>query len=411
MVAIGFLAVARWPVSMGTIVKPYSFDLFFSLVLLLPAVYWLRRPEQTRWLGLLVVVAPLALMGSYPAVFVAGGVSLALLPTVWRRHWTVWSLYAAYNLLMLAAFFVCHLVIGREQLDPVGGTVKEAMQVYWADGFPPAEAGPLLRWLVLIHTGRMMAYPFGEANGGSALTFLLFVLGLWTFVRLRRWQLVVLWLTPFALGLIAGAIRAYPYGGCCRLSQHVAPVVCLLSGAGVAQLIQRARSLSLRRRWAVALGCLLAFCGFVEIVIDAGRPYREEESVWIRHLMEELSQQVGPADRIVLPLNAEDTWPLLRWQLSRWGDRVSWGQDIQADQLVNRGGRLWALSPYTEGCSPWGVPQLEGLKQAGTWAETAQITYTLRRPPKVGPTLQCNLTCWARAEDATRPRPLFSSWP
>src|SRR5207237_350733 len=81
---VGFLAVARWPVTMGAVVKPYSFDLFFALVLILPAVHWLRRPERTGWLALLAALVPIALMGSYPAVFVAGAVSVALLPTVWQ---------------------------------------------------------------------------------------------------------------------------------------------------------------------------------------------------------------------------------------------------------------------------------------------------------------------------------------
>src|SRR6516164_9615636 len=43
--AVGLLAVAIWPVSMGAFTKPYAFDLFMSLLLLLPAVHWLRRPD------------------------------------------------------------------------------------------------------------------------------------------------------------------------------------------------------------------------------------------------------------------------------------------------------------------------------------------------------------------------------
>src|SRR5581483_9466838 len=49
-IAVGFLAVAIWPVSMGAFTKPYSLDLFTSLLLLLPAVHWLQQPHQSRWL-------------------------------------------------------------------------------------------------------------------------------------------------------------------------------------------------------------------------------------------------------------------------------------------------------------------------------------------------------------------------
>src|SRR5438270_10018967 len=47
VLAVGMLAVAMWPVSMSCSVKPYSADLFWSLLLATLAVSWLRRPE--RW--------------------------------------------------------------------------------------------------------------------------------------------------------------------------------------------------------------------------------------------------------------------------------------------------------------------------------------------------------------------------
>lgn len=84
--AVAFLAVAIWPVSMSTVIKPYSLDLLMSAALLVPAVEWLRRPERVRWLLVLAVVMPVAVFGSYPSVFVAGGVSLALLAQVWHNR-------------------------------------------------------------------------------------------------------------------------------------------------------------------------------------------------------------------------------------------------------------------------------------------------------------------------------------
>ncbi len=71
--AVGILAVSIWPVSMGALAKPYAFDLFFSLALLLPAVTWLRQPQRRLTLLTLALVAPLAMVGSYPAAFVGGG--------------------------------------------------------------------------------------------------------------------------------------------------------------------------------------------------------------------------------------------------------------------------------------------------------------------------------------------------
>jgi hypothetical protein len=57
---------------MGSFAKPYASDLFFSLVLLTPAMVWLRDPSRLRPFVFLVAAVPVALIGSYPALFVAG---------------------------------------------------------------------------------------------------------------------------------------------------------------------------------------------------------------------------------------------------------------------------------------------------------------------------------------------------
>ena len=95
--AVGLLAAARWPITMGAFVKPDSFDLLMALVLLLPAVEWLRRPLELRWPLVLAVVAPVALPNFYLAAFIAGGVSLAPSPTAWRSRWAGRTLFIAYN--------------------------------------------------------------------------------------------------------------------------------------------------------------------------------------------------------------------------------------------------------------------------------------------------------------------------
>ena len=43
--AVGFLAVAIWPVTMGSNIKLYSLNLCMSTLLLLLAVEWLSRPK------------------------------------------------------------------------------------------------------------------------------------------------------------------------------------------------------------------------------------------------------------------------------------------------------------------------------------------------------------------------------
>ncbi len=77
VLAVGIFAVTYSGLRYAAEMKPYGGDLMISTLLLLLAVRWWRQPDDTRWLWALAAVVPLALGLSYPAVFVAGGVSLS----------------------------------------------------------------------------------------------------------------------------------------------------------------------------------------------------------------------------------------------------------------------------------------------------------------------------------------------
>ena len=79
LLAVGIFAVSVHPIRHAAEAKPYASDLLMALALLVPAARWLRGREASGWLWVLTAVAPLALLLSNPAVFVAGGVGLGLL--------------------------------------------------------------------------------------------------------------------------------------------------------------------------------------------------------------------------------------------------------------------------------------------------------------------------------------------
>jgi hypothetical protein len=328
--AVGFLAVAIWPVSMGTFAKPYAFDLLMPLLLLLPAAHWLKRPERLRWLIVLSLTTPLALFGSYPVVFVAGAISLGLLATAWRQSWKSRLLWAVYNALLIASFLGHYRIVGQSQLHtPTNGTTTErGMQAFWADGFPPTSPPALAKWLLLIHTGQMMAYPLGAADGGSSLTTLLCLVGAWRLWTSRRRALLVLCAVPFALGLVAGALHRYPYGASCRLSQHVAPAVCLSAGMGAAALLERLQSASLRRRGTLGVCTLLFLVGVGGMVRDVMKPYRDPETQWTWQVMRDFAADLPSGAPIVVLNKPEEVDALFRWYIELYGDRVSWHGNI-----------------------------------------------------------------------------------
>jgi hypothetical protein len=408
--AVGFLAVATCHVSMSTLIKPYSLDLLASAGLLLLAVYWLRQPERLRWLVALTLLTPLALFASFPCVFVSGSISLALLPAVWRqRGWRARALFAACNLLMVVAF-LGNLVIGETQLGPSDTGFREGLREYWAHGFPPASPLAFLKWLFLIHTGRMMAYPLGGSDGLSALTFVLFLLGLWRLWRQRQRAILVLLTGPFVLGFIAAVFRRYPYGGCWRLSQHVAPAVCLLAGLGAAGLIERARSALARRRCLAAVFGLLVLIGLGGTLHTVVRPYRTPTDEWQRGIARQIEALSTPDDQVVVLSNERDTSVALAWYLCRKWDNVGWCGRLDESRLDSATGQVWCLALQVSltpnfTSEPAGVaPFKERLtRRHPGWSLADHAPYT---QTSGSPAWRCDVYRWVKADKSHPVGPL-----
>jgi hypothetical protein len=432
--AVGTLAVANCSVSMCNMVKPYSFDLLMSLALLVPAVQWLAQPQQLRWLALLALVAPVAMLSSYPAIFIATAVSVALVPEVCRqRRWKVGMLFVAYTLSLLAGFFVSHLLIGAEQLDRTNGMVKSYLQAYWADAFPPSAPLPLLRWLALTHTGRMMAYPVGQANGASLVTCLLCLAGMGYLWKARQRTLLFLCVAPLALGIIAAAMRRYPYGGCWRLSQHVAPLICLMAGAGMAAVIECARTASARQRWTYAAFHLLALVGIVGMFFNMLKPYRTEGDLWTSRVAKEVLAHARRHDQIIVLNPVNEVKPAFQWLLAQSGARLCWQASIDGWPLDTSTGQLWCLhfaAPAPRLGCPLSASQITSLLASNQspgfdhvahrlaqsrpgWVLAAHVPYTLVPAKSAGLIEKCDVYRWVCLGAAERPAELndVSCWP
>ena len=135
LLAMAIFAVSIHPIRHSAEAKPYATDLLMALGLLALAIEWFRSPERTRWLWMLAGFTPIALAASYPAVLVAGGIGLALAPSVWRtRRWGPRIALAAYLLTVAATFGALFFAVMHRQQ---GGAALVGLQRYWA-GFLPA---------------------------------------------------------------------------------------------------------------------------------------------------------------------------------------------------------------------------------------------------------------------------------
>jgi hypothetical protein len=272
VLAVGIFAVSVHPIRHAAEAKPYATDLLVAVALLVPVAAWLRAPGQVRWLLGLAALVPVALGFSNPAIFVASGVCAGLVGPAWhsgerRQRLACVAVAAA----ILAGFVGFHLLLGRAQShDAIAG-----LRQYWAASFPPL-ANPLrlVAWLADAHTGSAFAYPGGGSRGLSTATTLAMVLGAAVMIRGGQKTIVACLLAPLGLGLLAAALRLYPYGSEARLMQYAAPAICLLAGRGGAVALGCVPKVELRGK--LLAGCMvgLVLCGAVPQVVSWVIPYR-----------------------------------------------------------------------------------------------------------------------------------------
>ncbi|HEY2840680.1 MAG TPA: glycosyltransferase family 39 protein [Pirellulales bacterium] len=270
VLAVGVFAVSYHPIRHAAECKPYASDLCASLVLIVLAVRAWQQPENRRWLWALVVVGPLMVALSYPTVFVAGGVCLALAWSAFeRRDWRAFTPLAIYNLAFVATFGLLLQLVSSGQYK----SCSDFMIDYWKGGFPPANPFHLAKWLFIQHSSEMMAYPMGDDHGGSIVSFFFFAIGVGAVIRRRQFTLSTMVLAPLGLALLAAALRRYPYGGA-RLAQWYASLACLMVGYGAACGISWLTRPEARRRFYAAGVILLLVVGGGSMAKDLVSPYK-----------------------------------------------------------------------------------------------------------------------------------------
>jgi 4-amino-4-deoxy-L-arabinose transferase-like glycosyltransferase len=337
--AVGILATANFSVRYAVDMKPYGFDLLATMLLLLPATLFLLR-RQNRWLLLLIALTPLASTLSYPVIFIAGGVAVGLaaeMPKLDRRQ----RLLAALWLLVQAVSFwqiTWRVGHGQYQHDSAG------MVAMWRDAFPPANPLRLLWYLILVHTGNMFEYPLGGNNGGSTLSFAVFLVGVSVWLKSRRGPILWLILTPFALNFAAAALRRYPYGDSARTEQPLSAAIILMIGVGTAALIERlaksAEAQLLARRILFAVLLVLGAGVMINATIH---PYFTPGYAELRRTVRGFDQEAGSDSAIVVLQRQAEVHSTVQWYLIEHKRPIVWNAS-ENPAWQNDSGPVWVIS-------------------------------------------------------------------
>ena len=355
LIAVGMLAASFYPVRHATEVKPYAIDLLVSLMLISTGWAVGRNIRSSRaWLALFGVTI-VGVWCSYTAVFPAAAVALFLGARVARERSvqpgsSLARVRSAGDSLSWGIMFVAfaHPQARAAEFLPHLET--------WKDAFPPlAEPWRLPWWLVDMHTGYMLAYPYGGNDFGSTPTTLLVVAGC---IRMGRHSarrpLLFLLLGPLPVALVAAALHRYPYGTSTRVMLYMAPAFCLLIGEGLMGLLQlRHRT----NRGPVIVSALLALISLICMAANVASPYKAYDDVLHRSLVRWIAARTNPGDQWVV-FNGASPPPLVKdLMVLPWLQRVGearfyllkyapvplrWEPD-PATVVLNPGGKIWLI--------------------------------------------------------------------
>ena len=394
LLAVAVLAASVYPVRHANEVKPYATDLLVSL--LITAAGWSvwRDPRsRRRWLTL-IGTAGAGVWCSYTAAYPAGSVAmlLALRLTQGQRQGDSGTTrplprrtagFLPAYLVVLGISFGAVVYLFASPQASAGAWLSES--VTWRGAFPPlAQPWRLPWWLLDMHAGGMLAYPWGSANFGSTASLLLVVLGVRAMARHKeRRPLLLLLLGPIPIALAAAALHRHPYGTCIRVTIYMAPAFCLLMGEGIVALL-KARRVLRGGSLVVAALFLLIPIGFT--VRDVAKPYTRWDDLLHRRMARALAAQTRTGDRWIVFNGAtpppRDVPDLM---VSRWIQRVAEVRFylLQAAPVPT----LWEPDPNAVNPVPggrtWLIVHRHGSRRA--FPETRLATYQRALDARLGP--------------------------
>ncbi len=271
---VAVFSVAYPAIRYSTEAKPYGIDLFVGLGLAALYVEWTLRGQTRRWTWLLAAACGLSLWFSLPAVFVAGGLSLAVGYNLFQhRKKELLIPYLGLNLLLVGSFVGLQVA-----LRTMTSADLEGMRSCWEQAFPPLDNSlQTVTWFVAALTGDVTPFPIGSVRGGSSATVACCLIAVLCLRSNRRMDLAILFLAPLGLNLIAAALRRYPFGGGVRFTLYSGGGICLLAGLGAACIAAWLTQRFTSRKVVLTAMVALILLGSGSILRDFLRPYKAQD--------------------------------------------------------------------------------------------------------------------------------------
>lgn len=262
-------ACATSPVYYTSEVKQYSGDVAAALTLLLLGAVLSRGDVSARKAGAVAVLGVLAVLVSYPAVFVVGGVACVLaVRAAVRRSWPSHGSIAALGMWLSASLLV--VIASRH-------TAARVEELFSADTRAYVKPTPtsFLPWTRELPTQLAQNIGFGPLGKLHWAAVVLAVVGAVSLGTGRRRLYAAFFAGALALPLIASALRRYPLAE--RTVLFLVPVAIILLAEGVAVVAGGIRNVASRRVAAASLAVLVLAVPGWHAVERLVRPLMREE--------------------------------------------------------------------------------------------------------------------------------------
>jgi 4-amino-4-deoxy-L-arabinose transferase-like glycosyltransferase len=232
--AAAFVGSHTLLIDFSATVKQYSGDAAAAVFVALLAVDTLRRRTPTiRRTVVLGVAGAATVLFSFAVVFVLAGAAITAAAAALRSRRCVRHVALVTPALWIAGA-IAGVFIGRAAMTPADAAY---MHWFWQANFIPffPEFSDLPRIWSRLHEA------FGQESAGAALWIASMVIGAWSLVATRRWQVALMLLAPCGLVIAAAALHIYPLSA--RLQLFAVPLLLMLVAEGFGLLH---RSLSQR---------------------------------------------------------------------------------------------------------------------------------------------------------------------
>ncbi len=223
---LAFFVLNDYLIYFSSEVKPYSSDVFFSLLLIFLVLITIRDNLNIAMLIIYGIIGAITIWLSFPAVFVFIGTGIILLIYIIKN-----KDYKAFLIIMLAGaigflsltsnYFLClrHYTTHKELLD------------FWQNDFIPFPPKSLAEVYQIIYMlVRIFKNPGGFSIYDIFLAILFFIIGIIYFYRNKKIASLII-IIPFIITILCSILRLYPFEG--RVILFIAPILSIFVSAGV----------------------------------------------------------------------------------------------------------------------------------------------------------------------------------